>query len=72
MKGRGGDLVTREVGDMQGRWGGAEKRSRGESMWTWVRVPDLGLVSASLLSLVGAWWSLVTSNAFPVLKVMSL
>lgn len=43
--------------------GGAEKRSRGESVWTWVRVPNLGLVSASLLSLVGAWWSLVTSNA---------
>lgn len=46
-----------------GQMGGAEKkRPRGE-LCTLVRVPNLGLVSASLLSLVGAWWSLVTSNA---------
>ena len=63
VEGRGSDLVTREVGGMQDRWGVAEKRSWGESVWTWVRVPNLGLVSASLLSLVGAWWPLVTLNA---------
>lgn len=64
VEGRAGNLVRREVEGMRGRWGGAEKkRPLGESVWAWVRVPNLGPVSASLLFLVGAWWSLVTSNA---------
>lgn len=51
--GRGGDLVRREV---EG-WGVVQRRRSsqrllGESVWTSVRVLDLGLVSAPLLLLL--------------------